>query len=262
MTIDQGSQAGGGPGPTNRHGSRWRILVSWSLGVVLLAVLGTAGLSAASAATPTVQLETNPTFGTILAAGSGLTLYTLTTDHNGQSTCHGSCAAVWPPLDIPVGSTPTVGPGVAGTVAASMQSDGTLQVTFNGDPVYTFVGDTSAGQVTGDGVSDFFVVKVTAATTTTTAAPAPGGAVPAPGPTSPGTAPTSTSSNPGAATAPSSSGGTAAGATSAAPAALAFTGTGTGLLWAFALGIVLVMTGSVLALGWPRRARRWRRTSM
>jgi predicted lipoprotein with Yx(FWY)xxD motif len=264
MTIDQGSTAGGDSGPTNGRGSRWRVLLFWSLGAVLLAVLGTSGLSAVSAATPTVQLETNPTFGPILAAGSGLALYTLTTDHNGQSTCHGSCAAVWPPLDIPVGSAPTVGPGVTGTVAASMQSDGTLQVTFNGDPVYTFVGDTSAGQVTGNGVSDFFVVKLTTATTTTTttAAPAPGGAAPPPGPTSPASAPTSTGSSTGPATAPSSSGGTAAGATSASPATLAFTGTGSGLLWAFALGIVLLMTGSVLALGWPRRSRRWRRTSM
>src|SRR6202034_2638271 len=100
--------------------------------------------------------------------GSGFALYTLDTDHNGQSTCHGGCAAVWPPLTVPAGTVPSGGPGVTGTVGVSLQTNGTDQVTYNGSPLYTFVSDTAPGQVTGNSISGFFVATVAPATTTTT----------------------------------------------------------------------------------------------
>ncbi len=56
----------------------------------LAAVTGTVGVTPASAAAPTVMVATNATFGPILTTGTGMALYTLNTDHNGQSTCHGS----------------------------------------------------------------------------------------------------------------------------------------------------------------------------
>jgi len=59
------------------------------------------------------------------------------------------------PLNIPAGTVATGGPGVTGTVGAATQSNGTLQVTYNGSPLYTFVSDTAPGQVTGDGVTGF-----------------------------------------------------------------------------------------------------------
>ena len=60
---------------------------------------------------------------------------------------------------------------MTGTVASSTQSNGTVQVTYNGAPVYTFVGDTTPGTVTGNNVSGFFVVKVAPVPSTTTTAP-------------------------------------------------------------------------------------------
>jgi predicted lipoprotein with Yx(FWY)xxD motif len=236
-----------------------------SLGVFAVAVMAGAGLDmgVASAGTPTVQVATNAMFGTILTTDSGMALYTLTTDHNGQSTCHGSCAAVWPALTVPAGTVPTGGPGVTGTVGSSQQSNGTFQVTYNGSPLYTFVSDTSPGQVSGNGVADFFVVTVAPATTTTTTTapgPAPTNGAPAPG----AAPPTAPSASPAKAAAsgpkPSTAAGTAP-ATSTAPGALAFTGTGPGLRWVFALGVLLVGLGLVMlgvfrGLGPARRSGR------
>jgi hypothetical protein len=180
-----------------------------------------------------------------------MALYTLTTDHNGVSSCHGSCAAVWPPLDVAAGATPTTGPGVTGTVATSKQADGTFQVTYNGSPVYTFVGDTGPDQVTGNSVSDFFVVTVaTTTTTTTTPTPTPGGPTPSPTGGSPAAAPA------GAASTASSTGSSpAAGATTAGAGALAFTGVGPGVPLLTLLGVGLVLSGIVATVGTRRRRR-------
>ena len=185
-----------------------------------------------------------------------MALYTLATDHNGQSTCHGSCAAAWPPLTVPAGTVPTGGPGVTGTVGSSEQSNGTFQVTYNGSPLYTFVSDTSPGQVTGNGVAGFFVVTVAPATTTTTTTTPPAAA-----PTSSAIPPAATpapptkaaASGPAPSTAPSPA---AVPATSASPGTLAFTGSGPGLRWVLVLGVVLLGLGLML-LG-IRRAPRHR----
>jgi predicted lipoprotein with Yx(FWY)xxD motif len=199
----------------------------------------------ASATTPTVAVGSNATFGPILTTGSGMALYTLDTDHDGQSTCHGSCAAVWPPLNVPTGTAPTVGPGVTGTVGVAVQSNGTDQVTYNGSPLYSFVSDTSPGQVTGNNVAGFFVVTVSPATTTTTpAGPSPTGTAAAGG-TSGAPAPATTSSGPAPSTAaPSTAAGTP---TSATAGALAFTGSGPGLLWLLVVGLFLVILGALCA---------------
>jgi len=50
---------------------------------------------------------------------------------------------------------PTAGPGLSGTLAVITRADGKRQVTYNGQPLYTFVRDTQAGAATGDGVTAF-----------------------------------------------------------------------------------------------------------
>jgi predicted lipoprotein with Yx(FWY)xxD motif len=237
--------------------TRRRTLAVISLAAFAAAsVIGATGVGVASAGTPTVQVATNAKFGTILTNDSGLALYTLDTDHNGQSTCHGACAAAWPPVNVPAGTVPTGGPGVTGTVASSKQSNGILQVTYNGAPLYTFVSDTSPGQVTGNGVAGFSVVVVSmvASTTTTTAPPkAPTSSATPSGTASPGAS--STSPAPTAAAMAPSAGSTAA-ASSTAPGKLAFTGAGPGLWWLLLVGLLLVLSGAVMALGRARRPSR------
>jgi predicted lipoprotein with Yx(FWY)xxD motif len=234
------------PGRHRTGGPVRRLFLLISLGVFVVATAGIAGMGVAAAATPTVLVGTNATFGPILTTGSGMALYTLDTDHNGQSTCHGSCAAAWPPLNVPAGTTATGGPGVTGTVGTAMQSNGTFQVTYNGAPLYTFVSDSAPGQVTGNGVAGFSVVTVSPAVTTTTtpAGPAPT-ATATPGGPSGTPAPATTSS--GSAPPTAASGSSAPATTPATPGALAFTGTGPGLLWLFVVGLFLLLLGALFA---------------
>ena len=115
---------------------------------------------AGASGTATVDVATNATFGMVLTDAQGFTLYTLPSDQNGISSCTGSCASVWPALTVPSGTTPTGGPGVTGTVGAVLQPDDADQVTYDGSPLYTFVGDSSPGQATGNDVGGFKVVEV------------------------------------------------------------------------------------------------------
>jgi predicted lipoprotein with Yx(FWY)xxD motif len=114
----------------------------------------------AGASSATVDEAVNATFGMVLINAEGFTLYTLPSDHNGISSCTGLCASVWPALTVPSETTPTEGPGVPGMVSAVLQPDGADQVTYNGSPLYTFVGDSSPGQATGNGVGGFKVAQV------------------------------------------------------------------------------------------------------
>jgi predicted lipoprotein with Yx(FWY)xxD motif len=114
----------------------------------------------AAASSATVDVTTNATFGLILTNALGFTLYTFPSDHNGISSCTGSCAVVWPPLTVPSGTTPVGGPGVTGTVSAVLQPGGADQVTYNGSPLYTFIGDSSPGQVVGNNVDGFKVAMM------------------------------------------------------------------------------------------------------
>jgi predicted lipoprotein with Yx(FWY)xxD motif len=250
MDGELGTRAGGFTPIERRRGRRTYGLASCAT-VVVAALIGASGI--ATADTPTVQTATNPTFGTILTTNSGMALYTLDTDHNGQSTCHGACAAAWPPLDVPAGTVPTGGPGVTGTVGAAEQSNGTFQVTYNGDPVYTFVSDSTPGQVTGNNVAGFLVVTVAPSSTTTTSPSTAPGATP----TTPGSTPSAgTTASPAPATAPGSSAPSASpGATSATSESLAFTGTGPVWRWLLIVGLVLLAVGTLVMLGQLRRTR-------
>ena len=110
--------------------------------------------------TATVKTAQNSNFGTILVTSDGKALYTFGADHGGQSACSGPCAAAWPALTVASGATPTAGPGVTGTLGTSAQSNGTVQVTYNGALLYTFANDQTPGQVNGNNVANFSVVKV------------------------------------------------------------------------------------------------------
>jgi predicted lipoprotein with Yx(FWY)xxD motif len=108
---------------------------------------------ATSAAAVTVEAEVVGAAGTILVdAASGMTVYTFTEDvkDSGTSACTGGCLAAWPALTVPAGGTPTGGPGVTGTLATITRADdGTLQVTYNGLPLYFFANDQAPGDLNG-----------------------------------------------------------------------------------------------------------------
>jgi predicted lipoprotein with Yx(FWY)xxD motif len=92
--------------------------------------------------------------GKILVDGRGQTLYLFQADTGTASTCTGACASAWPPLTTT--GQPIAGPGVsASKLGTTKRSDGTTEVTYNGHPLYTFVGDTASGQTAGQGSHGF-----------------------------------------------------------------------------------------------------------
>ena len=83
---------------------------------------------------------------------SGMTLYVFASDtaNNGKSACSGSCATTWPPVTIASGTTPTAGGGLTGTLGTITRDDGTIQVTYNGMPLYHYSGDSAPGDANGN----------------------------------------------------------------------------------------------------------------
>ena len=101
--------------------------------------------------------------GTVLASSQGMTLYYYSADkpHSGMSSCGGSCATTWPPLTGTV-QAPS-GVTLPGAIGSITRQGGVHQVTINGYPVYTYVGDKTAGQVMGNGMAgEWHVIKLTA----------------------------------------------------------------------------------------------------
>jgi len=90
---------------------------------------------------------------TVLVAGSNnMTVYTFTNDvaGNGKSACSGGCLTKWPAVTVPAGSAPTAGTGVSGSLGTITRADdGSLQVTYNGLPLYFYAGDKAPGDTNG-----------------------------------------------------------------------------------------------------------------
>jgi predicted lipoprotein with Yx(FWY)xxD motif len=92
--------------------------------------------------------------GTFLVDSAGRTLYLWVADKGSTSTCSGACAQAWPPLTT-TGKPRAAGGAKASLLGTTKRSDGTLEVTYDGHPLYYFAGDAKAGQTSGQG-SDAF----------------------------------------------------------------------------------------------------------
>ena len=86
---------------------------------------------------------------TVLTNAGGLTLYWFAPDTPAASRCTGSCAAYWPPVT----GSPKAGPGVTGTLGTIHRPGGAVQVTYDGHPLYTYVGDSGPGQAHGNNLN-------------------------------------------------------------------------------------------------------------
>jgi predicted lipoprotein with Yx(FWY)xxD motif len=112
---------------------------------------------AAAASSPAANsagttLDTTTINGTaVLTNAKGFTLYWFGPDTSTTSKCTGSCATYWPPVKGPA----TAGSGVTGTLGTITRSDGTIQATYDGHPLYTYLGDTAPGQAKGNGLNAF-----------------------------------------------------------------------------------------------------------
>jgi predicted lipoprotein with Yx(FWY)xxD motif len=136
------------------------------VGTVLLTACGSSPSQPSTGgpgSTPTVRVEQVANVGMVLVDSRGFTLYYLKGETATSIHCTGACASTWPPLTIPSGEQPTAGPSVPGKLATIQRPDGSLQVTYEGAPLYTFTGDSGPGQAAGQGVENFFVVSPTGA---------------------------------------------------------------------------------------------------
>ncbi len=111
----------------------------------------------------------------MLVDARGRTLYGFTNDTAGTPTCTGACAVTWPPATVTAGWTS--GTGVDRAVFHTVASGTQTQLVAGRWPLYTFAGDRRPGDVTGQGVESFFVVRPDGSlfkgTTAPTSTPAP-----------------------------------------------------------------------------------------
>jgi predicted lipoprotein with Yx(FWY)xxD motif len=103
-----------------------------------------------------VTTGTVPGLGTVLVAGNGFTLYMFVPDkRSGVSTCYNACATAWPPLLLVDTDAPVYGHGVnPKLLGTTKRTDGTVQVTYNGWPLYLWVSDSEPGQATGQAINN------------------------------------------------------------------------------------------------------------
>jgi predicted lipoprotein with Yx(FWY)xxD motif len=133
------------------------------LGRRVLPAVGVAGVVAlallvAAVATPKTQpaatgpdvLKAKVIAGVnLLTNAAGLTLYWFAPDTSTKSACYGSCAAYWPPVT----GTPSAGPGVTGTLGTITRTGGATQATYDGHPLYTYIGDSAPGTASGNNIN-------------------------------------------------------------------------------------------------------------
>jgi predicted lipoprotein with Yx(FWY)xxD motif len=137
------------------NGSRILILLPLAAGLAINTGCGNSGGSKDSGAPASAGATLSPqstSLGTILANDKGRTVYVFANDKGSTSTCNGACAADWPPVLAP-STLPGSLPGVTGALGTTKRSDGRQQLTVAGHPVYTFSGDSSAGETNGQGIT-------------------------------------------------------------------------------------------------------------
>jgi predicted lipoprotein with Yx(FWY)xxD motif len=108
-----------------------------------------AAASATSSSSGTTLMSRTINGTAVVTNSAGYTLYWFGPDTSSASKCNGSCATYWPPVKGPA----TEGSGVTGTLGTITRSNGVTQATYDGHPLYTYVGDTAPGQAKGNGLN-------------------------------------------------------------------------------------------------------------
>ena len=138
----------------SRRPARLRIILALTAAAAAAAVLaacssgGSSGSSSPVAAASSTLKTAKIGGATVLTSPKGFTLYSFAPDTPTKSNCNGTCAQNWPPVKGPAAAS-----GVKGTFGTIKRSDGSAQATFDGHPLYTFVGDTAPRQAKGNGVN-------------------------------------------------------------------------------------------------------------
>ncbi len=91
--------------------------------------------------------------GTVLTDSEGLTVYEFAKDNGSTSSCYGACEEGWPPVIVK--GQPSGEGSIASQLGTTKRKDGSVQVTYAGHPLYTFVGDSGPGEANGNGSTAF-----------------------------------------------------------------------------------------------------------
>jgi predicted lipoprotein with Yx(FWY)xxD motif len=139
-------------------GRRWLAPAGLAAVTLIAAACGSSSPSTSSsspsatkapAASSKTVLETRKIAGvTVLTNAKGFTLYWFSRDTSTTSNCNGTCATFWPPVKGPA----TAGAGVTGKLGTITRSNGSIQATYDGHPLYTYSADTAPGQAKGNGL--------------------------------------------------------------------------------------------------------------
>jgi predicted lipoprotein with Yx(FWY)xxD motif len=151
---------------------RWLTITAGAIAAGLLAAACSSGTTSSSstpaASSPASQASSSPSAaaatvslhslakipGKALVTGNGRALYLFEADKNGKSTCTGACASAWPPYTV--SGKAQAGAGVNRSLLGTIQrADGSMQVTYNGHPLYLFTGDSGGGTANGEGSKAF-----------------------------------------------------------------------------------------------------------
>jgi predicted lipoprotein with Yx(FWY)xxD motif len=157
----------------------WRRSTAACALLALIAVLavGCGGSSKSATSSNSTVATADSDVGSILVDSRGDTLYLFAKDSGGASSCSGECAKAWPPYAAK-GASLHVGSGLKASLLKSMtRADGTKQLAYNGHPLYTFSGDSKAGDIAGQDSNAFgahwYVVSPAGAAITKAASSAP-----------------------------------------------------------------------------------------
>ncbi|HEX7039090.1 MAG TPA: hypothetical protein VF202_03135 [Trueperaceae bacterium] len=155
-------------------------LAAAAFAAVALAQDAPAPPAAPAAPVTGINLAESTEYGQYLVDQEGMSLYLFLPDAQGASTCYDDCATNWPPATVEsADALPTLGEGLDQALLATVErDDGTLQLTYNGWPLYYYIGDMASGDTNGQGLgSNWFLVSPTGEAIQGAAAPdaAPGG---------------------------------------------------------------------------------------
>jgi predicted lipoprotein with Yx(FWY)xxD motif len=122
--------------------------------LLLVLVAAAIAVPAALAADRGTVIVRGSNYGRVIFDGKGFALYAFTKDRRGKSTCYDACAKAWPPYIVK--SRPRAGAGSSRSLlGTTRRSDGRLQATYAGRPLYYYVGDRKAGQILCQNVREF-----------------------------------------------------------------------------------------------------------
>ena len=132
-------------------------IVAVIVAAAIAAIVATTGSSAtkapAVAANSAVSVQQTP-LGKTLADANGRTLYLFAADKPNVSTLSAAGRTLWPPFTATIKPSATGG-ALAGKIGTVRGATGAGQVTYNGHPLYYFIGDHNPGQTSGQALNQF-----------------------------------------------------------------------------------------------------------